>query len=177
MKTKLWIGVMVLLAVAAGPVVAGGAACTGKQNAAQEASNVAKAEKEHGCTADTQYCLNKMAAKLRDKGWVGVELDDADGAMTITRVEPYSPALAAGLQRGDVLLAVNNVSFGSEDENAWHDVKSQMQVGKTITYTIKRDSAKRKVDVTLAEIPDEIMAKWVGRHMLEHAKPIELAQN
>ena len=92
MKTKLWIGVMVLLAVAAGPVVAGGAACTGKQNAAQEASNVAKAEKEHGCTAGTQYCLNKMAAKLRDKGWVGVELDDADGAMTITRVYSSMPS-------------------------------------------------------------------------------------
>jgi len=176
MKSKLLIGVLVLFVVVAVPALAGDSGCTGDKNAAQEASNVA--EKEHGCGADTQYCLNKMAAKLKEKGWVGVELDEADGgALTISRVEPYSPAQAAGLQEGDVLLAVNGVRFGSENEEAWHKVKSEMQVGKTITYSLKRDGYDKKIDVTLARIPDEIMAKWVGRHMMEHAKPIELAQN
>jgi predicted metalloprotease with PDZ domain len=172
MRSKLLIGTTLLLVLIAAPVLAG-SECGSKS---AEAAKVAK--KSHNCTADTQICLNKMAAKMADKGWVGVELDDSDGsgALTIVRVEPDSPALAAGLHKGDVLLAVNGVKFGSEDKEAWHAVKSEMQVGNTITYVVARDGYKKKVDVTLAEVPEAVMARWVGSHMLQHAT-IELAQN
>ena len=32
-----------------------------------------------------------------------------------------------------------------------------------------------EIDVTLGEIPETVLAKWIGRHMLEHAS-IEIAQ-
>ena len=146
-------------------------------------------EDAEGCIkqlqADVMLAVQPPLAKLvwttkcmRDKGWVGVELDDSaeSGALTVVRVEPNSLALAAGLKEGDVLLAVNDVRFGSEDKEAWYAVKSEMQVGNTITYTVARKGYEKSVDVTLAQVPDEIMARWVGQHMLEHAT-IELAQN
>ena len=95
---------------------------------------------------------------------------------TLVNIAILLPALVAGLQEGDVLLAVNGVKFGSEDEEAWQAVKSEMQVGNTITYAVGRDGHKKKVRVTLAQVPDEVMARWVGQHMLEHTT-IELAQN
>jgi PDZ domain-containing secreted protein len=70
---------------------------------------------------------------------------------------------------------VNGLEYGSKDKEAWHAVKSSMKIGKTITYTVKRDGRKKEVDVTLGRLPDDVMAKWIGRHMLEHTT-IELAQ-
>ena len=65
------------------------------------------------CTMSTQDCLDKMSAKLKNRGWVGIEMDKTDhgDALVITRVVPGSPAEAAGLQADDVLLAVNGAKF------------------------------------------------------------------
>ena len=48
----------------------------------------------HKCTAPTQECLNKMSAKLKTHGWVGIEMDKSKkgGAMAVTRVVPGSSA-------------------------------------------------------------------------------------
>jgi len=175
MKNKLWICLLVLLVLAAVPAWAGGSGCNGKpaaEGAAQTAS------KDHGCTADTQYCLNTMATKLKNKGWVGIELDvdETSGVMSVTRVENGSPAQAAGMREGDVLLALNDIRFDSEDKEQLHAVKSKMKVGSSVIYTVERDGYEKKVDVTLAAIPDDIMAQWVGQHMLGHAT-IEVASN
>ena len=175
MKSKSWISLIVLLVLAAVPALAGGGECNGKQAAASAARTASQA---HGCTADTQYCLNKMATKLKSKGWVGIELDvdEESGVMTVTRVEHGSPALEAGMREGDVLLAMNGMRFDREDKEKLHAAKSQMKVGSRVTYAVERDGYKKKLDVTLAAIPDEIMAKWVGQHMLGHAT-IEVASN
>ena len=175
MKNKLWIPLLVLLVLAAVPALAGGSGCNGQQ-AAEGAAQTAS--KTHGCTADTQYCLNSMAAKLKNKGWVGIELDvdETSGVMSVTRVEPRSPAQAAGMQEGDVLLALNGIRFDSEDQEQLHFVKSQMKVGSSMIYTVDRDGYEKQLDVTLAAIPDDIMAQWVGQHMLGHAT-IEVASN
>ena len=164
MSKKLWIGLIALALVAAAPALAGGSECTGKA-AAQTAS------KGHGCTGDTQYCLNKMATKLKSKGWVGIELDvnEKSGAMTVTRVVPDSPALAGGLQEGDVLVALNGVRFDDEEKEALHETQAQMKPGNTVTYTVERDGYAKKVAVTLAAVPDDVVAQWIGGHMLEHA--------
>src|SRR5262245_64521182 len=42
-------------------------------------------------TANTQECLDMMAKMLKNKGWIGVEINDAAGSMQITRVLPDSP--------------------------------------------------------------------------------------
>ena len=38
-----------------------------------------------------------------------------------------------------------------------------------MTYTIGRKGKERDVDATLAKLPEEVLAQWVGGHMLEHA--------
>jgi C-terminal processing protease CtpA/Prc len=169
MRSKLLIGLVALCVLFAAPALAG--------EKKMDADAKAKHHAKKGCTHEAQACLNKMATKLSQKGWVGIEMngDKETGGWIVTKVEPDSPALAAGLQKGDVLLAVNGVPFGGKDKEAMHAVKSSMKIGKTITYTVKRGDHKKKVDVTLGRLPEEIMAKWIGRHMLEHTT-IELAQ-
>jgi hypothetical protein len=68
------------------------------------------------------------------------------------------------------------VTLNSDNEEKLGAMKSKMAPGKTITYTISRRGKEKQVDVTLASIPDAVMAKWVGSHMLQHAS-VTIAQN
>lgn len=138
---------------------------------------------EGKCSADTQTCLNMMAQNLKNKGWVGIELDqdEESGKMTVTRVVPESPAEAAGMQKGDVLLAMNGIELSEENKDKTYAAMKKMKPGKQVTYTVDRAGCCHKkggeaqVAVTLGEIPDTLMAEWLGRHMLDHAV-IEVAQ-
>jgi predicted metalloprotease with PDZ domain len=125
---------------------------------------------KHKCEATTQECLDKMAAKYKNHGWVGIEGDKKDGGhFVIKKVISDSPAEAAGLRKGDVLVAMNGVGFADENKDKLKKIKSSLAPGKTLEYTVKRNGKKKVVAVTLGEVPDEVLAQWVGKHMLEHS--------
>jgi len=156
MRTKFLVVLAVALAVAIGLAVAG----------------------DHGkCTMNTQDCLDHMAAKLRTSGFVGIELDQDEntGAMTILKVIPGTPAESAGLKAGDVLVALNGVKIAKDNDEALSKARKEWKPGQTVTYTVNRDGAERQVSLTLAPMPADVMAKYIGQHMLEHASA-EIAQ-
>ena len=122
------------------------------------------------CTLSTQECLDMMAAKLHNKGWIGLEIDDASGKMAITKVLAGSPAEAAGLQAGDVLFAVSGVEYSEANTEKLTKIRETMTPGKAFTFTIvKGGEEKTDVALTLAKLPDEVLTQWLGKHMLEHA--------
>ena len=125
----------------------------------------------HKCTAGTQECLDKMASHLSNKGWVGIELDETEeGALRITKVVPESPAAEAGLQKGDILLAMNGLALGDEKNEAkLKEAWGSLKPGGTVTYKIDRNGSKTKAKITLGNMPTEMVAKYVGKHMMEHA--------
>ncbi len=124
------------------------------------------------CTASTQDCLNHMAKNLQSRGWVGIEMDDKGGVdkMIITKVVEGSPAEKAGFQVGDTLVAVNGVTFAEENQKQLKDQKYAMKPGSEFTYTVARKGSKVNLEVELGKIPDNLMAQWVGGHMIEHAE-------
>lgn len=123
------------------------------------------------CTLSTQACLDKMAEKMRNAGFVGVELDmdPKTGQSTVKRVFEGSPAAAANIQPGDVLYALNGVVISDANKEALAAAKKEWKPGQLVTYTIRRKGADRDVSVTLAPVPSEVMARWIGEHMLQHA--------
>jgi predicted metalloprotease with PDZ domain len=123
------------------------------------------------CTMSTQDCLDKMVSSFREHGWVGIEMevDDETGVRTIIRVVPNSPAEKGGFQAGDVLVALNGIRFGKENDEMLMKVrKKQMKPGNEVTYTVARAGYERQIPVTLATAPPDVLASWIGRHMLEH---------
>jgi C-terminal processing protease CtpA/Prc len=130
------------------------------------------------CTKSTQECLNMMTDELKAKGWLGIEIDHAEDGktMTIKRVVPGSPAEKAGFAEGDVLVAVNGIKYADGDKEAMMANKKNMVPGKQVTYTVTRAGAPRKLMATLAEVPEEVLASWVGNHMLQHAEPQAVAK-
>jgi S1-C subfamily serine protease len=123
------------------------------------------------CTYNTQECLDHMAAKMKTMGFVGVELDkdEATGGLKVVRVIPDSPAESSGILSGDVLFALNGVRINDDNEKALQKARKEWAPGQSVTYTVKRDGADREIKLTLAPMSADVMAKWIGSHMLEHA--------
>ena len=132
---------------------------------------MAAAEKVGKCTAGTQECLDAMVNHYKNRGWVGLELENQDGLehMIVTRVVPGSPAEAAGFREGDRLEALNDVQFKEANISALKELQADQTPGKQVVYRVERKGGMRELWVTLAAVPDEVMGRWIGRHMMEHA--------
>ena len=112
-------------------------------------------------------------------GWVGVELDrpggEEYGPMTVTRVVEGSPAESAGIQAGDLLIAMNGIELAEGNDEKIKADRASWKPGSSVTWTMQRDGADRNLAITLAPMPADILAAYIGKHMLEHASA-ELAQ-
>jgi serine protease DegS len=113
-----------------------------------------------------------MAARFKNTGWIGVELDvDEDKpGYTVRNVVPGSPAAKSGLQPGDVLWTFEGTLLSPENELALKKLRQErMRVGATVRYGVKRGDAEIPVKITLEAWPADLVAKYIGEHMLEHA--------
>ncbi len=120
------------------------------------------------CGAEASACIHEMAEGLKKKGWIGIEWEERDGRPHISHIVQGSPAAAAGVQLGDVVMAFNGLSTNEDDEVVWLEMKRSLVPGKVIILSILRDGAERDLEVTLIAVPDHIVAQWVGKHVLEH---------
>lgn len=131
---------------------------------------------DHKCDKSAQDCLDKMAAKLQSKGWLGIETEKTEsGAYAVAAVTPGSPAAAAGFRAGDVLVALNGVALDSEDKTALKKVKENLAVGSEVRYTVKRAGEKAQLTATLAAVPEAVLAQWIGEHMLDQHSHVRVA--
>jgi predicted metalloprotease with PDZ domain len=126
------------------------------------------------CTRATQACLNHWA-KSKDVPWAGLQYDAAEnGTLTVKSLSPGSPAATAGIQVGDVIVAMNGTKI--TDKEAIRKAKLEIKPGQTVQYTISRAGAEQQLPVTMATMPPEIYAAAVGSHMLENHVPMALAE-
>jgi serine protease Do len=115
----------------------------------------------------------KIISQIKDKGkvvrgWIGVSiqavtpemaqafsLKDTSGAL-VGDVMPGGPADAAGLNRGDVILAFNN-----NEVKKMSDLPrfvADTPVGKTVDMKIVRDKKEMNLKITIAEQTEEKLA-------------------
>ena len=127
-------------------------------------------EQHPKCPYTTQECLNSMAHRLKSAGWIGIEYEpkDPDG-LKVTKVVPGSPAEKAGLLPGDILFALNGVEINNKNEDALSKARQEWKPGQNVNYTVKRDGRSKDIALTLAPMPADVLARFVGEHMLEHA--------
>jgi S1-C subfamily serine protease len=113
-----------------------------------------------------------MAKNFKNRGWVGIEMDDKGGMdkMVVTKVIEGSPAEKAGFKPGDTLVAVNGVAFSEDNKKALKDIQYSMKPGADFTYTVTRKGSKVDLNVELGTLPDNVMAQWIGGHMMDHAE-------
>lgn len=127
-----------------------------------------------GCKGDIQ----SEAASMASRGWIGLETDkDASGAYVVKGVVAGSPAEKAGFQKGDVLLALNGIRFAEANQEDLKAAKKAMVPGKQVAYTVKRAGAEKSLTATMVAVPRDVLAKWVGEHVLDAHASVAVAQN
>ena len=81
--------------------------------------------------------------------WLGLNTEEVDGHLMVTRVLPDSPADQSGLKRGDIILGIGGDSIGSQSEfyeslwssgGAGHDVTLHMVRDKVVKHLIVQTS-------------------------------------
>lgn len=78
--------------------------------------------------------------------WLGLNSEEIDGHVMVSRVLPDSPADEAGLKRGDIILGVGGDSIGGQSE-FYESLWSSGAAGGDITLHIVRDKAVRHLIV------------------------------
>src|SRR5438046_554991 len=119
MRHSLLIVAPLAMFALASQALAGGAEC---QKAAQAANMDHKP-----CTASKEECMKSMQDG-KNHGWLGIEYDKTeDGTMVIGKVLSGSPAAKAGLEKGDVLAALNGIPFNDANKDkvsaAWKNLQ------------------------------------------------------
>lgn len=127
--------------------------------------------------AHNQADYQKMAEKMAAKGYLGLETEKAANGYAVKSIAKGSPAEKAGFQVGDVLVALNGVKLSEDNKDAIYKVKSTLGPGKSVNYTIARAGAERQLNATLAEVPREVLAEWLGEHVLDHTTVAVAATN
>ena len=136
-----------------------------------------------GCKSAPQKCSlafqQNWQQKLANKPWLGVEMDSTDdGHYRITRVVPDSPAEAAGFAEGDILLAMNGEAYTADNKKGLKAAWTQVEPGSDAVYIVKRNGEKTKLKASLGHVPDDLVAQWIGQHMLDsHLEaPVKVAK-
>ena len=128
---------------------------------------------EYKCTAPTQECLDKMAANLMKRGWLGIFGDEIreNGTMymKIIEVVPGSPAEKADIRPGDILVAINGVDLIESNKEKLYTIQKKNKPGVEFRYTVLRNKHRVYKRARLESMPYEVIVRAVGAHMLEHS--------
>ena len=100
------------------------------------------------------------------RGWLGVSIQDVDDKLAsaldlgikrgvlVSDVNKGSPAARAGLQRGDVIVAMNG-----EEMTSTRKLRNRIAAAgpkAAVTLEVVRKGARKKLSVALAELPDTL---------------------
>jgi len=96
----------------------------------------------------------KTAAAKKPSPWLGVTTSEGSGPLVITGVIAGSPAVVAGLNVDDELLAFNQYRASSK---SWKDQLKQLGTAEAIQMLISRRGIVRTLEVTLVPEPTQ---KW-----------------
>ncbi len=106
------------------------------------------------------------------RGWLGVEIQEItpelaqsfglakpEGAL-VANVQSNSPALKAGIERGDVIVKFNNRPV--LDQHALPEMVAVTPIGKTVPVEVIRDGKHKTLDVTVGELKESVVASARG---------------
>ncbi len=128
------------------------------------------------CGAEVSECIESTTQELEKRGWVGINYDmkEGGGAVVLSAVVPGGPAETAGLRAGDELTAVDGITYTEDNEHRLRDLHKNFRPGQKVTFDLMRDGQEMTLEVELTHLPRQIMAQWIGFHMMEsHSSHVE----
>ena len=71
---------------------------------------------------------------------------------------------------GDVLLALNGVTFSEQNDEKVMSIRKTQKPGDPVTYNVLRNGASQNITAQLGTMPDEIYTAMLSEHMKEHTE-------
>ena len=99
----------------------------------------------------TSLGSNQNGTDTTDQPWLGAQIKRTSDGLTVAAVIADSPADKAGLQRGDIITAVDGTQVS--DMQALLNAIKGKKVGDSITLSITRDGSAQDVTATLEARP------------------------
>ncbi len=97
--------------------------------------------------------LDDLVSDGRRRGaarpWLGLNTEEVDGHLMVTRVLPDSPADLSGLKRGDIILGIGGDSIGSQSE--FYESLWSSSAGGDVTLHIVRDKVVKHLIVQTSD--------------------------
>ncbi|HYT87258.1 MAG TPA: M6 family metalloprotease domain-containing protein [Gemmataceae bacterium] len=137
---------IVALLISVAPLVAVGQAPNGTKAPATDAPDLSEYR-----TADQAVALRINLAPptgARSPGYLGVHVKNDGSALTVSEIQPGSPAAQAGVRTGDVLVKVDGAVLSGPD--ALREVVQSKAAGEKLSLTLRRGEEALDVTVTLA---------------------------
>ena len=127
-------------------------------------------EGDKNCPGEAAECAHAMKEQFKERGWVGINMDfdQERGVTIISNVVANSPASAAGFEVGDVLMGLNGVEYTEENEALLKTQYAGFKPGTRATFKVGRGGKQIDIEVELEQIPQAILAQWVGQHILDY---------
>ena len=91
--------------------------------------------------------LETIRVKFGDLPYLGVALEDGDEGVRVTRVGKESPAMAAGLEEGDLIQEFNGEKVA--DEEAFLTLLQKANPGDRVSLGVLRDGEIENIEVEL----------------------------
>ncbi len=104
-------------------------------------------------TSALLFALNKAKYSPPVNAWFGASVKNHSQGVVVTFVYPDSPAQAAGIRSGDHIVTVNGQL--TEDSEVFVTLVRAGRIGQASPFELIRDSQPLKLDVQLAQMPDE----------------------
>ncbi len=126
-----------------------------------------------GCDCARQ-CVANLIAQARQRAWIGVELQHLGsrvGYLEATRVWAESPALQAGIQKGDFIVGIGEATFkGMTDFEAIDALSARalanLTPGKVVAVQLERGPTTLTVQVTPVAYDRYSLAEFIGRRLM-----------
>jgi S1-C subfamily serine protease len=104
-------------------------------------------------------------------GYLGVSLDDDDDVVAVLQVLPGGPASSAGLQAGDVLLAVGTTKTATREQ--FRAAMQATKPGDRVSIQVRREGREQAIQVVVGARPELVMDPGLATapHRAERAMP------
>ncbi|OAV44220.1 M61 family metallopeptidase [Lewinella sp. 4G2] len=102
------------------------------------------------------YGFTLRQAEPDSVGFYGLRLRERDGTLTVARPLPEnSPLYAAGLDRGDEIIALNGTSIASMED--WEAAVDQLKIGQAYTLKFEHLGQEKEGSFTAVASPELIL--------------------
>src|SRR5262245_58410943 len=109
---------------------------------------------------DTQTETAPNVTSAETRAWLGIAVVEEDAQVIVARVQPESPASAAELLEGDVIVAFDGTDIATASELG--ELVQSAAPGDTATLDLLRDGEEVSTDITLGSAPERGFGRGFG---------------